>query len=95
MDKSKEMSKTELQNEVRKLRLELQGYRVFGTPMEIAIKINQSPPVCFWCNFQIEDRTKCAIVESPDHERYWLHHECVPSGMELIQYVERDKNHKA
>ena len=85
----KSPSKRELQDEVRKLRLENQGYRVFGTPMDIAVKIKFQPPVCYYCNFQIPDKDSCAIIETSE-DRYWLHHECLDNGVDLIKSVELD-----
>lgn len=83
------LSKAELQAEVRRLRLELQGYRVYGTPMEIAIKLESVKPVCYWCQFRIESQAECAIVETA-HGRYWLHHDCLDRGVDLIRDVEME-----
>lgn len=87
--KSEGLSKRELQNEVRRLTLELQGYRVFGTPMEIAIRLQYQPPTCYWCNFQITNRAQCDIIQY-GIETYHFHHECLDPGVNLLAEI----NHK-
>jgi hypothetical protein len=59
--------------------------------MEIAIKLQYQPPVCYFCNFQINSRDEAAIITIGD-EKYFLHNDgfCMDQGIELIAIVRHE-----